>query len=141
MAYDHTKQYRAIIVRGKALGDLDDLLPLYASIIAEIAPIDEKTFSDEFNLRLEARLTGSTKKTLDNHRTEIAGKLFGLFYPGWLGQACSSRSQVVGDRRPASLFQGAMSQVSIPLGDEQDRPNSCSDAEPKDWCPSVLVFY
>ncbi len=37
MPYDHNKQFRAPIIRGKSLTDLDELLMLYAEIISEIS--------------------------------------------------------------------------------------------------------
>lgn len=80
MPYDHTRQHRCPIVRGKALTDLDDLLPAYANILQEICPSDKVRFKQDFNKHLDNYLSISTKKTLDNHRTEIAGKLFGMYY-------------------------------------------------------------
>lgn len=79
MPYDHTNQYRCTIVRGKALTELDDLLPAYASIVQEICPCNKDRFIEQFNEKLGYYLSTSVKKTLDNHRTEIAGKLFGLY--------------------------------------------------------------
>jgi hypothetical protein len=82
MIYEHSKQYRCPIVRGKARSDLDNLLPAYANILQEICPLPKQTFADEFNSKLSLYLpeNGRTDKTLNNHRTEIAGKLFGLYY-------------------------------------------------------------
>lgn len=86
--YDHKKQYRAAIIRGKAKSKLDDLLPAYAMVIDEICPCNKDEFESRFNssltsiLKLKAKVSDSAalKKTLDNHRTEIAGKLFGMYY-------------------------------------------------------------
>ena len=72
-------QFRCTIIRGKAKTDLDNLLPKYAKIIQEICPCSKDEFPRIFNEYLE-RIIGGTKKTLDNHRTEIAGKLFGMYY-------------------------------------------------------------
>ena len=81
MVYDHKNQFRAVIVRGKAQSDLDDLLPFYAETINELDGERIDLFREKFNQKLLTKLPSSTKiKTLDNHRTEIAGKLFGLFY-------------------------------------------------------------
>lgn len=77
--FDPTRQYRSTIIRGKAKRDLDDLLPRYANIIQEICPCPKSEFSRLFNEKLRLAL-GGAKKTLDNHRTEIAGKLFGMFF-------------------------------------------------------------
>jgi hypothetical protein len=80
MNYNPAEQFRCTIIRGKAKNDLDNLLPAYAKIISDICPCNKEEFSLMFNQRLSDVLGDSTKKTLDNHRTEIAGKLFGMFY-------------------------------------------------------------
>jgi hypothetical protein len=80
MVYDHNKQYRCHIVRGKALSDLDNLLPAYANILAEICPCSKHEFTKNFNTRLSEFLSIYKEKTLNNHRTEIAGKLFGMYF-------------------------------------------------------------
>lgn len=81
MSYIHTDQFRCAIIRGKAQAELDNLLPYYASVISEICPTSKENFDKFFNQKL-VNLLGeeTTKKTLDNHRTEIAGKLFGMYY-------------------------------------------------------------
>ncbi len=84
--YNHTNQYRCIIIRGKSQKELDNLLPAYALVIDDICPCDKNEFENRFNSELARILhgknadTSALKKTLDNHRTEIAGKLFGMYY-------------------------------------------------------------
>lgn len=81
-------QYRCTIIRGKAQKELDNLLPAYANIVAEICPCTKDVFDQEFNDRLSEIIYDSTfekleennQKTIRNHITEIAGKLFGLYY-------------------------------------------------------------
>lgn len=80
MTYKPENQFRCTIIRGKATRDLDNLLPSYASIIERICPCDKKEFKWKFNESLSTVINNSTLKTLDNHRTEIAGKLFGMYY-------------------------------------------------------------
>lgn len=80
MKYDHKKQYRCTIIRGKAKTDLDNLLPTYAGIIEEICPTSKDTFIAFFDNELSKVLPSASSKTIKNHRTEIAGKLFGLYY-------------------------------------------------------------
>lgn len=80
MSYNHSSQYRCTIIRGKAKNDLDNLLPTYAQILYRIAPIKKEDFSEVFNKCLSSFMPDAEKKTLDNHRTEIAGKLFGMYY-------------------------------------------------------------
>lgn len=84
--YNHTNQYRCIIIRGKSQRELDNLLPAYALVIDDICPCAKDEFETRFNKQLATLLHGKNadttalKKTLDNHRTEIAGKLFGMYY-------------------------------------------------------------
>lgn len=84
--YNHSNQYRCTIIRGKSQRELDNLLPAYAMVIDEICPCAKEEFENRFNQEFVKILHGKTsdtvalKKTLDNHRTEIAGKLFGMYY-------------------------------------------------------------
>lgn len=80
--YDHTRQYRCTIIRGKSKKEMDDLLPAYAMVIDEICPCSTEEFDTKFNRAFQRFLPESDriKKTLDNHRTEISGKLFGMYY-------------------------------------------------------------
>lgn len=80
--YDHSKQYRCTIIRGKSKKEMDDLLPAYAMVIDEICPCSAAEFDTKFNNAFQRFLPESDriKKTLDNHRTEISGKLFGMYY-------------------------------------------------------------
>lgn len=80
--YDHSKQYRCTIIRGKSQKEMDDFLPAYAKVINEICPCDAEDFEQSFNNAFMRYLPESDriKKTLDNHRTEISGKLFGMYY-------------------------------------------------------------
>lgn len=80
--YNRLNQYRCIIIRGKSQKEIDDLLPAYAKVIDDITPCEVEAFSQKFNELLAPYLSADKriKKTLDNHRTEIAGKLFGMYY-------------------------------------------------------------
>ena len=79
--YNSANQYRCTIIRGKSQKDIDNYLPAYAKIIGEICPCSKSDFEEQFNSRFRKMLPGTpTAKTLNNHRTEIAGKLFGMYY-------------------------------------------------------------
>ena len=84
--YNHQNQYRCIIIRGKSKKELDNLLPSYALVIDDICPCSKDEFEAKFNAEFARVIHGKNadtlalKKTLDNHRTEIAGKLFGMYY-------------------------------------------------------------
>lgn len=47
--YDHTKQYRCTIIRGKSQKEMDDLLPAYALVIDQICPCTHEDFEHLFN--------------------------------------------------------------------------------------------
>jgi len=92
--FDPSKQYRCTIIRGKAKTELDNLLPAYCRIIQAICPTSSEFFRSAFNNSLIKSIPGSSNKTLDNHRTEIAGKLFGLWFESdgyvYTSQMCES---------------------------------------------------
>lgn len=83
---NHT--YRCTIIRGKSQEDMDDLLPKYAQIISDICPARKEDFNQQFNEDLSQfiyhkafdDLPKNHQKTIRNHITEIAGKLFGLYF-------------------------------------------------------------
>ena len=84
MAYDVAKQYRCDIVRSRAKIHIDDLLMTYARIIDDICPCTERDFIQSFNQELKIYLLslgmGIDTKALNNHRTETASTLFGMYY-------------------------------------------------------------
>ncbi len=88
--YNPENQYRCTIIRGKSQSDMEDLLPLYASIVHKYCPCEEQMFKANarkqisktlFSTESYATLDSSNQKTVDNHLTEIAGTLLGLYYP------------------------------------------------------------
>lgn len=94
--YNHKNQYRCDIIRGKSQSTLEDMLPAYAKVINDICPCEKQIFDQDFNTRLVNFLpsTDREKKTLDNHRTEIAGKLFGMYTYNSDGNVyCSERTK------------------------------------------------
>lgn len=80
MSYNPDNQYRCTIIRGKAKNAMDNLLPAYAHILEAICPCSQEEFPALFNRELKRILPAAIQKTLSNHRTEIAGKLFGMYY-------------------------------------------------------------
>ena len=88
ISYNPDEHYRCTIIRGKAQREMDNLLPAYATIVAEICPCSKEEFTDFFNDKLSNLLFKKDffyffqehQKTIRNHITEIAGKLFGLYY-------------------------------------------------------------
>lgn len=87
--YDHKKQLKCAIIRARAISDVDNLLPKYASVIDNLCPCTkeefEKGFNDAFREYAISKARNKSnesaiKKTLDNHRTEVSGSLFGMHY-------------------------------------------------------------
>ena len=78
--YNHTKQLRCDFIRGKSQKEMDDMLPLYAKAVEAFCPCAADAFAHKFDEEISRLLPSAIGKTLANHRTEIAGKLLGLFY-------------------------------------------------------------
>lgn len=94
--YDHKNQYRCDIIRGKSQSSIEDILPAYAKVINDICPCTKNEFAESFNKRFQNFLPSTDRevKTLDNHRTEIAGKLFGMYVSSKDGNVyCSERTK------------------------------------------------
>jgi hypothetical protein len=119
MVYDHTKQYRCTIVRGKAYKDLDELLNTYASIVNDICPCAKNEFADKFNYELSLHLGSQvTQKTLSNHRTEVVGKLFGMYFISNDEQVyCSPRViKLLNDSDQPAYFKELLLKYQFPTG-------------------------
>lgn len=89
MNYTPEHQQRCTIIRGKSQNDMEDLLPLYADIVHRNCPCKKDDFIERAQKRLSKTLFGteafeslseSNKKTVNNHLTEIACTLLGLYY-------------------------------------------------------------
>ena len=116
--YNPEHQYRCTIIRGKAKKELDNLLPLYANVIEELTPCDKETFAIGFNSRLLRFMPGAEKKTLDNHRTEIAGKLFGLFSETLEGEVLETERcrKFLSDHDQPAFFKEMCFKIQFPNG-------------------------
>lgn len=121
--YDHTKQYRCTIIRGKSQKEMDDLLPAYAKVIDEICPCREEDFEKLFNEGFMNFLPESDriKKTLDNHRTEISGKLFGMYYLAADGNVYESErtQKFLEDNDQPAFFKDICYKMQFPNGTQK----------------------
>lgn len=118
--YNQLNQYRCIIIRGKSQKEIDDLLPAYAKIIDDITPCECREFATRFNMLLSPYLSSDKriKKTLDNHRTEIAGKLFGMYYieeNGYVYASDRTKKFLVDNDQPA-FFKDLCYKMQFPNG-------------------------
>lgn len=118
MAYDHSRQYRCPIVRGKALTDLDNLISSYANILLDICPCEKKEFVTQFNKGLSKQLNVYGDKTLNNHRTEIAGKLFGMYYEDFTGifHISERALKLLEDSDQPAFFKDLCAKYQFPSG-------------------------
>jgi hypothetical protein len=114
--YNPEIQYRCTIIRWKAKKDLDNLLPRYATILSEICPCSIEEFWNLFNQKLWEYIEWN-KKTLDNHRTEIAWKLFWMYYEDWDIVNISERTLALleNEDQPA-FFKDICSKFQFPNG-------------------------
>lgn len=121
--YDHTKQYRCTIIRGKSQKEMDDFLPVYAKVIDEICPCSESEFENLFNNAFVRFLPESEriKKTMDNHRTEIAGKLFGMYYRADDGMVYESErtQKFLEDNDQPAFFKDICYKMQFPNGTQK----------------------
>lgn len=124
--YDHTRQYRCEIIRGKSQSEMDDLLPAYAKVIDEICPCRHDDFETLFNNAFARFLPESnrTKKTFDNHRTEISGKLFGMYYFCEDGMVYESErtQKFLSDNDQPAFFKDVCYKLQFPNGMQKTSP-------------------
>lgn len=124
--YDHTRQYRCTIIRGKSQKEMDDFLPAYAKVIDEICPCEANEFESEFNNAFMRYLPESerVKKTLDNHRTEISGKLFGMYYFSEDGRVYESErtQKFLEDNDQPAFFKDICYKMQFPNGSQKISP-------------------
>lgn len=101
MSYNPDKgYYRCTIIRGKAQQEMDDMLPFYATAINQLCPMDKEEFKKCFRDMISQKFFGTPfdkvsaarRKSIDNHRTEIAGKHLGLYYVNNAGVVVPSES-------------------------------------------------
>lgn len=118
--YDPEHQYRCTIIRGKAQNELEDLLPAYAKIITEACPCKRDTFIDYFDKNIAKFLYSPTAKTIANHRTEIAGTLFGMWWEDEEGiiHASDRTERLLESRDNPEFFKDIVSKFQFPNGME-----------------------
>ena len=118
--YDHTRQYRCDIIRGKSQRAIDDLLPAYAKVINDICPCTVEDFKNRFNTEIQRFLPEKDReeKTLNNHRTEISGKLFGMYYKSDDGMVYTSQRTLkfLEDNDQPAFFKDACYKMQFPNG-------------------------
>ena len=115
--YNHKKRYRCTIIRGKAQSEIEDLIPIYSDIIISCEGLDKHSFKESFNHRLSSFVPSPTEKTLDNHRTEIASKLYGMYFFHNNCLVPSNRTRrVYEDKDLPAFFKSIVSTFQFPNG-------------------------
>jgi len=116
--YNPENQYRCTIIRGKAQNEIEDLLPAYARIITDVCPCDRARFISYFDKAIAEFLPSPTDKTVANHRTEIAGKLFGMWWEDENGVVHSSErtEKLLENRDNPEFFKDIVSKFQFPNG-------------------------
>ena len=124
--YDCTRQYRCTIIRGKSQKEMDDLLPAYAKVIDEVCPCEASEFEMKFNNAFMRYLPAAerVKKTLDNHRTEISGKLFGMYFFSEDGKVYESErtQKFLEDNDQPAFFKDICYKMQFPNGSQKTSP-------------------
>ena len=120
--YDHRRQYRCYIIRSRSQNEMDNLLPLYANIIDTICPCKRSEFVKAFNDAFCSNNSSMpSKKTLDNHRTEIVGQLFGMYYTSEDGFVYSSErtKKFISDSDTPAFFKDVCYKMQFPNGGQK----------------------
>jgi len=152
--FNSDNQYRCTIIRGKAQKDLDNLLPAYASIVSEICPADKIVFDNLFNDELSNiiysnmydNISENHQKTIRNHITEIAGKLFGLYYQkDDIVFASESTEKLLTDNDQPAFFKNICLNFQFPNGTQkiqtvEERINDNINFKPFHFIISLLDF-
>lgn len=88
-SYNVNAQFRCTIIRGRGQSELEDYLPLYANMVSQTCPCEYEDFKKSCRSILANAIHNTNdfeglpkgkQKTIDNHITEIAGALLGLYY-------------------------------------------------------------
>lgn len=102
---------------------MDDFLPAYAKVINEICPCSADDFEQLFNNAFMRYLPESDriKKTLDNHRTEISGKLFGMYFFSDNGSVYESErtQKFLEDNDQPAFFKDICFKMQFPNGTQK----------------------
>ncbi|MCL2565879.1 MAG: DUF3883 domain-containing protein [Defluviitaleaceae bacterium] len=120
--YNPANQYRCTIIRGKSQSEMDNLLPLYANIIDTVCPCKVDEFKSKFNDTFSSAFTiAPTLKTLNNHRTEIAGQLFGMYYTSDDGIVYPSERTLkfLSDSDTPAFFKDICYKMQFPNGSQK----------------------
>lgn len=108
----------AFIVRGRGQDKIDELLPVWASIVSKHNTLIEAEFNRRVDVELVRLAGGVTEKTAANYRTETLGKILGLYYTTTDGKVFASkraeRLLATGDQ--FQFFKDLVCKMQVPSG-------------------------
>lgn len=108
----------AFIVRGRGQDKIDELLPIWASIVSRHSTKTEAEFNKKVDAELVRLAGGVTEKTAANYRTETLGKILGLYYTSMDGKVFASkraeRLLATGDQ--FQFFKDLVCKMQVPSG-------------------------
>lgn len=129
--YDHRKQLRCAIIRARAISDVDNLLPKYATVIDNLCPCTKAEFEEGFNNAFREYAISKAKdksnknairKTLDNHRTEVSGSLFGMHYEvDGMVYSSERNKKFLDDNDQPAFFKDWLLKMQFPNGMQKSR--------------------
>lgn len=126
-AFDPDIQYRCDFIRGKSISKMEDLLPIYTSILSDICPIAVDQFNEVFDNRLAHILhydptDESQMKVVRNHRSENVTKILGLVYRYQGVTYLSERTKkYLNDNDQPALFKSVCFQFQQPNGAQKGK--------------------
>lgn len=114
--YNPEHQYRAAIIRGKSIREMEDVLSVYLNILLTICPCPYEQFKVQFNAELKEKLSLEREKTIDNHRTENARRILGLYWVDEHGLVRISKRALkyLGDEDGPALFKDICAKIQFP---------------------------
>jgi hypothetical protein len=93
------------------------MLPRYADIINSICPASSAEFAQRFDKALISWQPNISEKTAQNHRTEIVGKLFGMFIHSQGKVYASARTlRLISDHDQPAFFKDFCFKLQFPDG-------------------------
>jgi hypothetical protein len=108
----------AFIVRGRGQDKIDELLPIWASIVSKHSTKTEWEFNKKVDAELVRIAGGVTEKTAANYRTETLGKILGLYYTSTDGKVFASKRAetllTTGDQ--FQFFKDLVCKMQVPSG-------------------------
>lgn len=117
VVYDPESQYRCAIIRTRGRKEVDDLLFFFAKIIDDLCPLSKKDFESQFDKNLSKYRLDLKPKARQNYRTEVVGKLFGMYFENDGLVLCSEHTKkLLRDSDQPAFFKDICWKMQFPNG-------------------------